>query len=90
MNHNKDFATCAVCGKSYKPCLSCRAGQNRISYWRNIADSINCYKIFLAVSQYNNGYLSKAQAREQLEAIPFDEKELRETVRVKIAEIMED
>ena len=88
MNDNKNTATCAVCGKPYKPCLSCRS-QNRISYWRNIADSINCYKIFLAVSQYNNGYLSKAEAKEQLEASPFDENDLREPVRVKVAEIME-
>lgn len=89
MSDNNNTATCAVCGKSYKPCLSCRS-QNRISYWRNIADSITCYKIFLAVSQYNNGYLSKEEAREQLERVTFDKDELKESVRRQVTEIMEE
>ena len=82
-----DMSTCIICGKQYKTCLSC---QQEISLkpWRNITDEINCYKIFLVLSQYNNGYIKKDEAKKQLEKIRYNESELRESVRETIKEIM--
>ena len=82
-----DMSTCVICGKQYKTCLSC---QNEISLkpWRTITDEINCYKIFLVLSQYNNGYIKKDEAKKQLEKIRYNESELRESVRETIKEIM--
>lgn len=82
-----DMSTCIICGKQYKTCLSC---QQEISLkpWRTITDEINCYKIFLVLSQYNNGYIKKDEAKKQLEKIRYNESELRESVRETIKEIM--
>ena len=82
-----DMSTCIICGKQYKTCLSC---QQEISLkpWRTITDEINCYKIFLVLSQYNNGYIKKDEAKKQLEKIRYNETELRESVRETIKEIM--
>ena len=81
------MSTCVICGKQYKTCLSC---QQEISLkpWRTITDEINCYKIFLVLSQYNNGYIKKDEAKKQLEKIRYNESELRESVRETIKEIM--
>lgn len=85
--NNSDMATCIICGKNYKACLSCK-DQDVIKPWRNITDSVEHYKIFLVISQYNNGYLKKDEAKKQLENINFNEKELKESVQDKIKEIM--
>lgn len=84
---NSDMATCVICGKKYKTCLSCK-DQDVIKPWRNITDSVEHYKIFLVISQYNNGYLKNDEAKKQLENIKFDIKELKESVQDKIKEIM--
>lgn len=84
---NQEMATCVICGKQYKACLSCK-DQIRLKPWRSITDTIDCYKIFLAITQYNNGYISKDEAKKQLEAIKFDEKDLSESVRNIVKEIM--
>lgn len=82
-----DMSTCIVCGKSYTACLSCR-NQDRIKPWRSITDTIDCYKIFLIISQYNNGYVSKEEAKKQLEAVSFNKKNLKVSVQRKIDEII--
>lgn len=80
-------ATCVVCGKEYDVCLSCK-DQNKIKPWRSIADSAECYKIFLVLTQYNNGYVTKEEAKKQLETITFNKKDFKESVQEKINEIM--
>ena len=84
---NKDMSTCIVCGKKYKTCLSCR-NEVALKPWRSVADKIECYEIFLILSQYNNGYLNKDEAKKRLERIKYDEKDLRQSVRNIIREIM--
>lgn len=80
-------ATCVICGKNYDVCLSCK-DQARIKPWRSIADSADCYKIFLVLTQYNNGYISKDEAKKQLGEIQYSIDTLKEDVRVKVIEIM--
>lgn len=82
-----DMAVCTICGRNYKTCLSCK-NLNITKPWRSITDTVECYKIFLAVSQYNNGYISKDEAKRQLEEISFNIEDLKESVQAKIAEIM--
>ena len=84
---NQETATCVTCGKQYKVSLSCK-DQISLKPWRSITDTIDCYKIFLAISQYNNGYTTKDEAKKQLGSIKYDENELMEPVRNKIKEIM--
>lgn len=80
-------ATCVICGRQYDVCLSCK-DQNKIKPWRSITDSVNCYKVFLVLTQLNNGYISKEEAKSQLEQITFNKNSLREDVRNKVDEIM--
>lgn len=82
----KDMATCIVCGKTYKTCLSCKH-LDVIKPWRSIADNVVCYKIFLVVSQYNSGHISKEEAKRQLNELKFDVKELKPSIQNSIAEI---
>lgn len=80
-------AVCAICGREYDVCLSCK-DQNKIKPWRSITDSVDCYKVFLVITQLNNGYISKEEAKSQLEQITFNKNNLREDVRNKVDEIM--
>lgn len=83
----KTKSTCVVCGSEYDVCLSCK-DQDRIKPWRSIADSVDCYKIFLALSQYSNGYISKDEAKRQLGQIQYNKNTLKEEVHAKVDEIM--
>lgn len=83
---NSDMSTCVICGKKYKACMSCK-DMVTIKPWRSITDKIDCYKIFLVLSQYNNGYIDKEKAKSLLEEIEYNEKDLRESVLKTINEI---
>lgn len=85
--NNSDMATCIVCGKNYKACLSCR-DLDVIKPWRNIADTVTCYKVFLILSQYNNKHISKEEAQKQLSDIHYNMAELKKSAQDKITEIM--
>mgnify|MGYP006922470561 CR=1 FL=1 len=34
--------------------------------WRTITDTLACYKIFLILNSYSNGYTNRTEAKEQL------------------------
>jgi hypothetical protein len=57
-------ATCSICGERYRLCLSCQ--DSKLNPWRSIVDSIEHYKIFIIIRDYENGYISKEEANEQL------------------------
>lgn len=58
-------AKCSICGKGYHVCNTC---SNTISFtpWRKITDTTNCYKIFLILRDYTNGYLDKEATKKLL------------------------
>ena len=86
---NTNMSTCAICGKQYKSCMSCRK-ELELKPWRTITDEVECYKIFLILSQYNNGYINKETAKKQLEDVKYNLNDLKESVRLKIKEILSD
>ncbi|MCI8327326.1 MAG: hypothetical protein HFI37_06080 [Lachnospiraceae bacterium] len=45
------LATCSICGKTYKICNSC-SSLKTITPWRSITDSMEHYKIYLAIHGY--------------------------------------
>lgn len=65
-------ATCAICGKPYHMCNTCR---HTISYmpWRTIADTSDCYKIYMIIYQYNYKVIDKEKAKEMLEKCKLPE-----------------
>lgn len=58
-------ATCSVCGKKYHMCSDCSEVKS-FTPWRTVACSTECYKIYLVLSNFNNGFINKAETKEQL------------------------
>ncbi|EXG87844.1 hypothetical protein K413DRAFT_4745 [Clostridium sp. ASBs410] len=65
-------AKCSICGKKYHVCHTC---SNTISFtpWRKITDTTNCYKIFLILRDYTNGYVDKESTRDLLNGCDLKE-----------------
>ena len=80
-------ATCSICGAKYDLCLSCRK-ELAVKPWKEVADTENCYKLYMCLLQFNNGYLSKEDAKKQLERIDYNIDELRDNVKENINKII--
>lgn len=87
--NQSNTAKCIVCGRQYKICLSCKKYAARRP-WQNVADTPECYKLFLVLSQYNHGYLTKKEARVQLSQLTYQEQALKESIKNSLHEIMSD
>lgn len=68
-------ATCSICGKRYHVCATCSDTKN-FTPWRTITDTINCYKIFIIIRDYTNGYKSKEDTKVELEKCDLTEVDL--------------
>lgn len=80
-------ATCSICGKKYDLCLSCR-NELSVRPWKEVADTETCYKLYMCLLQFNNGYLTKEEAKKQIENINYNPKELRDSVRENISKVL--
>lgn len=82
-------ATCIICGKEYDACLSCK---DKISLrpWKTVTDTIDCYKLFLILAQFNKGSLTKDVAKKQLSNIKYNLDELKEHDKKVVLEIMSE
>lgn len=80
-------AKCSICGKGYHLCLSC-SNTKTFAPWRTITDTIECYKIFLIIRDYSNKYITKAEAKLQLDNYDLSELDSYEdNIRVIVNEI---
>lgn len=81
-------AVCAVCGRKYHVCNDCKSTRT-FAPWRTIADSVNCYRIYLILQDYHNGYLDGGAARERLSGCDLSEIETyAEHIRMAVWEIL--
>lgn len=79
---------CAVCGKEYKVCPTC-AKIKSFTSWRTITDTINCYRIYMALSDYTNKYSTKAETKKILSECDLSDLEkFNENIKTSIKEIM--
>lgn len=84
----KNNSTCAICGKGYYVCLSCRNSMS-LSPWKIYTDTSEHYKIYQVLRGYSTGVFSKEEAREKLNTIDLsDIDDLRENIRSLIQEIL--
>jgi hypothetical protein len=82
--------TCSVCGKPYHICGDC-TNTKSFSPWRTVADSLNCYKIFLILRDYTNGYTIKSEARELLQKCDLSGLEnFQKNIKNSILEILDE
>lgn len=64
MANNSDInAYCSICGKGYKRCATC-VEQKTLKPWRSVVDTIECYRIYLAIHGYT---VSKNKAESKAE-----------------------
>ena len=80
-------AVCAVCGSKYQICLSCKS-TNRLTPWRSIADTADCYKIYMIIHDYTGHKISKEKARELSGTLTVPPR-LQAHVKAVVNEIME-
>lgn len=65
-------ATCKICGKKYHVCGDCKS-QKTITPWRNVVDSVNCWKIYYALVNYTNGSTNADDTKEILSRCDLSE-----------------
>ena len=63
---------CVVCGKGYHACDSCNETKS-FTPWRALTDSIEHFKIFTVLKDFNNKLISKKEARELFNFQPGNE-----------------
>lgn len=82
-------ATCAICGKGYEMCYSCRKNDPS-SLWKIHCDTPEHYKIFQVVNGYTAGVYDIDEAAKKFENINLsDLEELRPNIKKIIKEILD-
>lgn len=82
-------AVCSICGTPYHVCASCLA-QKTFRPWRTVTDTMEHYKIYLAIHDYTVSG-DKKQAREQLQNCDLSESEhFRPEIKTAIETIMDE
>lgn len=56
---------CVLCGAGYHSCDTC-SKEKHFTPWRALTDTIEHYKIFMVLKDYNNKIISGEKAREML------------------------
>lgn len=80
-------AKCAICDKKYHLCKTCEDVKT-FSPWRTVTDTIDCYKIFLVLSEYTKTK-NKEQAKKELNTCNLKEKDaFAPHIKAAIDEIM--
>lgn len=82
-------AICSVCGKGYHVCKSCLE-QKTFKPWRTVTDTIEHYKIYLAIHSYTVSK-RKGQAKSELKQCDLSELEsFLPEIKSAISEIMSE
>ena len=68
MADNNINSYCKICGRGYHSCSSC-SEQKNIRPWRSIVDSIEHYKIYMAIHEYS---ISKNKEKAKQELLSCD------------------
>lgn len=86
----KNNSTCAICGKAYHLCMSCK-DKMKLTPWKVLTDTSEHYKIFQVVRGFCTGIYSKEEAKQALKNVDLSDKDtFLESVKNKIDEIMMD
>lgn len=65
---------CVVCGKGYHACDSC-TNTKSFTPWRTLTDTIEHFKIFTILKDFNNGLITKEKAKELLSDLDLSDKD---------------
>lgn len=75
MERNKEINHwCVLCGTGYHACDSCNK-EKHFTPWRTLTDTIEHYKIFTILKDYNNKLINREQAKELLSGLDLTGKD---------------
>ena len=87
---NKINHWCIICGKGYHACDSCDPVKS-FTPWRTIADTIDHYKIYMIIKQYNSKMITKTEAKNMLTNIDLTGiKTFKDNVKTTLNEILKE
>ena len=81
-------ATCSICGRGYRMCLSCKDLIN-MNPWKKHTDTSEHYKIYQVIHGVSTGVYNKEEAKFKLQMLDLsDFDNLRDNIKNIINEIM--
>lgn len=79
---------CVICGKGYHACDSCNEIKS-FTPWRSLTDTLEHFKIFTVLKDYNNHRISKNEAKKLLSGIDLSGKDtFKDSARKVLDEIL--
>ena len=85
-----DNATCAICGKGYHVCLSCKDAMTAAP-WKLHTCSSEHFKIFQVIHGFSTGVYNKREAKSKLKNVDLsDLDDLRDNIKKTIKDIMDE
>lgn len=83
-------AKCSICGTKYHVCNDCKNTKS-FTPWKMVACSMNCYKIFMALRDYTNGYAAKEETKNILKDSDLSNLEtFEENIKASIKNILKE
>lgn len=86
MDNKKHNSFCAICGKSYYYCNSCKDTAHLYPY-KILTDTSEHYKVFMIIRGYDNGLYTKEETKEKLNNVDISD---LETYKENIRDIIKD
>lgn len=88
MEHGKEINHwCVLCGTGYHACDTCNK-EKTFTPWRTLTDTIEHYKIFMVLKDYNNKLIDRDKAKELLSCLDLSGKEnYKESAKKVLADI---
>lgn len=81
-------ATCAICGKGYHLCMSCK-DMITLTPWKKHTDTSEHYKIYQIIHGYSTKVYTKAEAKAKLKKVDLSDFDtLRDNIKAVITDIM--
>lgn len=81
-------ATCAICGKGYHLCMSCK-DMISLTPWKKHTDTSEHYKIYQIIHGYSTKVYTKAEAKAKLKKVDLSDFDtLRDNIKSVITDIM--
>lgn len=82
-------ATCAICGKGYHLCMSCK-DMISLTPWKKHTDTSEHYKIYQIIHGYSTKVYTKAEAKAKLKKVDLSDFDtLRDNIKAVITDIMD-
>lgn len=83
-------ATCSICGKGYRLCLSCKDAMD-MKPWKLHTDTAEHYKVYQILHGYSTGVYTKSEAKNKLQMVDLsDLNTFRDSIKNTINDIMHE